>query len=143
MPKDSTITATLPASKGKAIGAQTSTTHSNYAEKHLADTELKLYPTADEYKLDVSNGRIDAVIDDVVVLSEWVKSRCRLLLQDPDDRCRSINEINGNGAGIAVRKGESAEGQAERRDRRDPRQRQVQEDPGQVLRFRRLRRELS
>ncbi|MGO7917381.1 hypothetical protein ACC702_39125, partial [Rhizobium ruizarguesonis] len=60
--------------KGKVIGAQTSTTHANYSEKHLSDTELKLYPTADEYKLDVASGRVDAVIDDVVVLSELVKS---------------------------------------------------------------------
>jgi ABC-type amino acid transport substrate-binding protein len=34
--------------------------------------ELKLYPTADEYKLDLENGRIDAVIEDVVVLSDWL-----------------------------------------------------------------------
>ncbi|MGO8470322.1 transporter substrate-binding domain-containing protein, partial [Rhizobium leguminosarum] len=49
--------------KGKVIGAQTSKTHANYAEKHLADTELKLYPNAEEYKLDVDSGRVDAVID--------------------------------------------------------------------------------
>ena len=66
------------------LGAQTSTTHSNYAEAHLKKAELKLYPTADEYKLDLANGRVDAVIDDVVVLSEWLKTRGRRLLQDPD-----------------------------------------------------------
>ena len=106
VPKDSPIT-DVAGLKGKTIGAQTSTTHSNYAEKHLADTELKLYPTADEYKLDISNGRIDAVIDDVVVLSEWVKSKdgecCKILAALPVDPV-----INGQGAGIAVRKGEDA-----------------------------------
>jgi polar amino acid transport system substrate-binding protein len=104
VPKDSTIT-DVAGLKGKVIGAQTSTTHANYAEKHLADTELKLYPTADEYKLDVSSGRVDAVIDDVVVLSEWVKSDagscCKILTTLPVDK-----EINGNGAGIAIRKGD-------------------------------------
>jgi len=104
VPKDSTIT-DVAGLKGKTIGAQTSTTHANYAEKHLADTELKLYPTADEYKLDVSNGRIDAVIDDVVVLSQWVKSDagacCKILTTLPVDK-----EINGIGAGIAVRQGD-------------------------------------
>ena len=104
VPKDSTIT-DVAGLKGKTIGAQTSTTHANYAEKHLADTELKLYPTADEYKLDVSNGRIDAVIDDVVVLSQWVKSDagacCKILTTLPVDK-----EINGVGAGIAVRQGD-------------------------------------
>ena len=93
--------------KGKTIGAQTSTTHANYAEKHLAGTELKLYPTADEYKLDIAAGRIDAVIDDIVVLSEWTKSKdgdcCKILTALPVDK-----EINGEGAGIAVRKGDDA-----------------------------------
>jgi polar amino acid transport system substrate-binding protein len=104
VPKDSTIS-DVAGLKGKVIGAQTSTTHANYAEKHLADTELKLYPTADEYKLDVASGRVDAVIDDVVVLSEWVKSDagacCKILTTLPVDK-----EINGNGAGIAIRQGD-------------------------------------
>ncbi|WP_025662004.1 ABC transporter substrate-binding protein [Rhizobium sp. IBUN] len=106
VPKDSTVT-DVAGLKGKTIGAQTSTTHSNYAEKHLPDTELKLYPTADEYKLDITNGRVDAVIDDIVVLSQWVKSDagacCKILTPLPVDK-----EINGVGAGIAVRKGDDA-----------------------------------
>ncbi|WP_113439627.1 ABC transporter substrate-binding protein [Rhizobium cremeum] len=106
VPKDSTITK-VEELKGKVLGAQSSTTHSNYAEKHMPDSELKLYPTADEYKLDLSGGRVDAVIDDIVVLSEWVKSDagscCKILTPLPIDP-----EINGQGAGIAVRKGETA-----------------------------------
>jgi polar amino acid transport system substrate-binding protein len=106
VPKDSA--AKTPADlKGKTIGAQTSTTHANYAEKHLPDTQLKLYPTSDEYKLDIAAGRVDAVIDDIVVLSQWVKSKdgdcCKILVTLPVDK-----EINGEGAGIAVRKGDDA-----------------------------------
>ena len=104
VPKDSEIT-DVKELAGKTLGAQTSTTRANYAEKHMPDSELKLYPTADEYKLDIQNGRIDAVIDDVVVLSEWVKSEdgacCKILTPLPVDI-----EINGEGAGIAVRKGD-------------------------------------
>lgn len=108
VPKDSTLTEATEASlQGKTLGAQSSTTHANYAEAHMKGAELKLYPTADEYKLDISNGRIDAVIDDVVVLSEWVKSDagscCKILGTLPVDAA-----INGEGAGIAVRKGEEA-----------------------------------
>lgn len=105
VPKDSEIT-DLAGLAGKTLGAQTSTTHANYAEKHMPDTELKLYPTADEYKLDIQNGRVDGVIDDVVVLSEWVKSEdgacCKILTPLDVDV-----EINGQGAGIAVRKGDA------------------------------------
>lgn len=108
VPKDSDITAATPeALAGKTLGAQSSTTHSNYAEAHMKEAELKLYPTADEYKLDIANGRIDGVIDDVVVLSEWLKTEdgacCKLLGTLPIDPV-----INGEGAGVAVRKGETA-----------------------------------
>ncbi len=105
VPKDTEIT-DLAGLAGKTLGAQTSTTHANYAEKHMPDAELKLYPTADEYKLDIQNGRVDGVIDDVVVLSEWVKSEdgacCKILTPLDVDV-----EINGEGAGIAVRKGDA------------------------------------
>lgn len=105
VPKDSPITK-VEELAGKTIGAQVSTTHANYAEKHMKDADIKLYPTADEYKLDITNGRSDAVIDDIVVLSEWLKSDagacCKLLAALPIDE-----EINGKGAGIAVRKGET------------------------------------
>jgi polar amino acid transport system substrate-binding protein len=108
VPKDSTLTeATEAGLAGRVIGAQSSTTHSNYAEAHMKKSELKLYPTADEYKLDLANGRIDAAIDDVVVLSEWLKSEdgacCKLLGTLPIDKV-----INGEGVGIAVRKGDDA-----------------------------------
>lgn len=104
VPKDSSITEASDAGlAGKVLGAQSSTTHSNYAEAKLPSAELKLYPTADEYKLDIASGRIDAVIDDVVVLSEWLKTEegacCKVLgtlVPDP--------VINGPGAGVALRK---------------------------------------
>ncbi len=87
------------------LGAQSSTTHSNYAEEKFPDADLTLYPTPDEYKMDLANGRIDAAIDDVVVLSEWLDTDdgacCRILgTLTPDMK------INGEGAGIGIRQGE-------------------------------------
>lgn len=106
VPKDSDIAGVTAADlAGRVMGAQSATTHSNYAEEKFPDTELRLYPTPDEYKLDISSGRVDAVIDDVVVLSEWIDSDdgacCKVLdvlVPDP--------VINGIGAGIGIRKGE-------------------------------------
>ena len=106
VPKDSKIAGvTAQDLSGIRLGAQSSTTHSNYAEEKFPDADLQLYPTPDEYKLDLANGRIDAAIDDVVVLSEWL---------DTDDGacCRIVGVltpdlvINGPGAGIGIRKGE-------------------------------------
>jgi len=89
----------------KTIGAQGSTTHANFAEETFPDSEIRVYPTSEEYKLDMVNGRLDAVIDDVIVLQDWLKT--------PDGECckvlgtlTPVEEIYGEGIGIAVRKGE-------------------------------------
>jgi len=104
VPKDSALTDVTPeALAGITIGAQTSTTHANYAQEKFPQSELKIYPSPDEYKLDLANGRLDAAIDDVVVLDTWVNSPegacCKILgtlVPDP--------VINGPGAGVGLRK---------------------------------------
>lgn len=107
VPKDSGLTGPLPADlDGATIGVQGSTTHSNYAEAKYTDSTVRGYPTADEYKLDIASGRLDAVMDDVTVLQEWLDSEdgacCKLLgTVTPDP------QIHGLGAGIAIRKGET------------------------------------
>ena len=95
----------IEALKGKTIGAQSSTTHANYAEQKIEGATVRLYPTPAEAQADLEAGRIDAIIDDVVVGDEYVKKsggKVKLagsLTPDP--------VINGVGAGIAVRKGET------------------------------------
>ena len=83
VPKDSTIAGVDPA---------------NYT-----GAEVKYYKTADDYKLDLAAGRIDAAMDDIIVLSDW--------LATPDgDCCKLLGSIkpdpaiHGAGAGIGVRK---------------------------------------
>ncbi|WP_108659284.1 transporter substrate-binding domain-containing protein [Acuticoccus kandeliae] len=103
VPKDSPLTDASPESMADIIlGAQSSTTHANYAEKIYPDTELRRYGTPEEYKLDLKSGRIDAAIDDSVVLSSWIDSEdgacCKILATLKND-----DEIHGPGAGIAVR----------------------------------------
>jgi len=102
VPKGSDITeATADALSGKTIGAQASTTHAEYAEKLFPDADVKLYPTAEEYKLDLENGRLDGAVDDVIVIDEWVKADgtcCEILDTLPMDAA-----IYGEGIGIAIR----------------------------------------
>lgn len=103
--KDSDMTGkNLNELEGMSIGAQVASTHANYAEQKLPNIDLRLYPTTDEYKMDLQNGRIDGVIDDIIVLSDWVKSEdgacCKILMPLAPDPV-----INGKGAGIAVQKG--------------------------------------
>lgn len=65
---------------------------------------MKLYPSSEEYKLDIVSGRVDAVNDDAVVLQEWLKT--------PEGQCckivgliNPVPEIHGEGAGVAIAKG--------------------------------------
>ncbi len=107
-PKDTAITAlTKEGLAGKTIGVATSTTHYNYAEKTYTDSTIKGYPSSKEFLLDLANGRLDAVEDDISVLDEWLKSpdgACCKLIGQPSPQ---PVEIFGEGAGIAVRKGET------------------------------------
>jgi polar amino acid transport system substrate-binding protein len=91
---------------GKTIGAATSTTHFNYSTATYTESEIKGYPSSQEFLLDLASGRLDAVNDDILVLEDWLKS--------PDGACcklvgtiTPVTEIHGPGIGIAVRKGET------------------------------------
>ena len=106
-PKDSDIKGvTKEDLAGKTIGVQSSTTHFNYAEKVYTDSTVKPYPTAQEYQLDLANGRIDAANDDIVVVQQFLASPegacCKLV-----GTIKPVPEIHGEGVGIAVRKGET------------------------------------
>jgi len=107
VPKDSDIKGVAKEDlAGKTIGVASSTTHFNYSSGTYTDSEIKSYPSSQEFLLDLANGRLDAANDDISVLEEWLKT--------PDGACCKIvgaitpvPEIHGPGAGIALRKGET------------------------------------
>jgi polar amino acid transport system substrate-binding protein len=104
VPKDSDIKgATKEDLAGKTIGVQSSTTFSNYIEKVLTDSTEKVYPAVTDAELDLANGRLDAINDDIVVLTTW--------LATPDGACckiagtiKPVPEIHGPGEAFGVRK---------------------------------------
>ncbi len=92
--------------KGKVVGVQRGTTHHDYMAKRFPETELKLYGTQEEIILDLQAGRIDAVMSDSVQMQEG-------FLKSPDGKGYAFfggdhtdPEIHGEGAGIAIRKGD-------------------------------------
>ncbi|QPC86739.1 transporter substrate-binding domain-containing protein [Mesorhizobium sp. NBSH29] len=102
--KDSGMTATDPAAMaGKSVGAQAGTTQSMYADDEYAKAgaDVKSYPTQEEAVADLINGRLDAVISDKFVLTDWLKGEGK-------DCCKMIGDVTGTEteAGIAVRLGE-------------------------------------
>ena len=105
-PKDTDLAATDPAAlAGKTIGAQSATTHATFLEDQYKDSTIKLYATQDEANADLVAGRLDAVAADSVVLGEWLKT-------DNGSGAKMVGMMEndpkyfGDGAGIAVRKGE-------------------------------------
>jgi polar amino acid transport system substrate-binding protein len=106
VPKDSTLKGVTAADlKGKAIGAQGSTTQGNYASDVYgkAGAEVKLYPTQDEATADLQNGRIDALISDKFVVVDWLNTVGK-------DCCKMLADVPGTEtqAGIGIRKGDDA-----------------------------------
>ncbi|MBZ0215085.1 MAG: ABC transporter substrate-binding protein [Fimbriimonadaceae bacterium] len=101
--KEGGVTDTSPAGmSGKAIGAQSSTTHATYLEDMYPDASIKLYTTQDEANLDLASGRLDAVLADSIVLLEWLKTDGGSCCDFVGDDVISVKHF-GEGVGIAMR----------------------------------------
>ena len=94
---------------GKAVGVQRATIHENFLRDNYGDTvTIKAYATQDEANLDFVAGRVDLLLADSVALLEG-------FLNTPDGHDAEFAGPDftdprwfGEGAGIAVRKGDSA-----------------------------------
>jgi ABC-type amino acid transport substrate-binding protein len=92
---------------GKVVGTQRATIHENFLRDNFPGIEIKVYATQDEANADLVTGRSDLVMADSVALLEG-------FLQTPEGADFEFvgpdyNEPkwHGEGAGIAVRKGEA------------------------------------
>lgn len=104
--KESPLDAVTPeAMKGKVVGAQASTTQADYATDSYepAGADVRLYPTQDEAAADLQSGRLDALISDKFVLTDWLRGPGK-------DCCKLIGDVSGTEteAGIGIRKGNDA-----------------------------------
>ena len=91
--------------KGKKVGVQNGTTHQKYiTDKHPEITTVA-YDSYQNAKLDLQNGRIDAVFGDNAVVTEWLKSNDKLAAVGDNVTDKAYF---GTGLGIAVRQGNTA-----------------------------------
>lgn len=93
---------------GRRVGVQRASSHEAFVGTELPDAELVTYATLEEAQLDLVSGRLDLVIADSVVLLEGFLKRpagAGFGFVGPNV---SIPEYHGHGAGIALRKGETA-----------------------------------
>jgi arginine/ornithine transport system substrate-binding protein len=110
MKKGTTVDPEFKSLVGKTIGTQRSTTTDRFATEVLEPKGVKIvrYSTQNEIYLDVLSGRLDGVLADAFPLNEgFLKTEngkdyefVGPVLQDP--------HYFGEGAGIAVRKGDNA-----------------------------------
>jgi arginine/ornithine transport system substrate-binding protein len=91
---------------GKAIGVQRATIHENYLRGEFPDVDVRAYATQDEANADLVSGRLDLVMADSVALLEG------FLKTDAGQDFEFVGpdyfdpKYHGEGAGIAIRKGE-------------------------------------
>jgi octopine/nopaline transport system substrate-binding protein len=97
------IDAVKPLLKGKTIGVQGSTIHSNFADKYLKGTaEIREYKTTEAHDLDLAAGRIDAVVADATAIIGT--------LEKPEFKDYALvgpsitGGLLGNGVGVGLRK---------------------------------------
>lgn len=94
--------ADIAALKGKKVGIQNGTTHQKYiTDKHPEITTVP-YDSYQNAKLDLQNGRIDAVFGDTAVVTEWLKASPELVAVG--DKVTD-KDYFGTGLGIALRQG--------------------------------------
>ena len=92
--------------KGKSVGVQRATIHENFLRDNFPGMDIRVYATQDEANADLVSGRVDLVMADSVALLEG------FLETDAGKGFEFVGpdyndpKWHGDGAGIAVRKGE-------------------------------------
>ena len=90
---------------GKKIGVQRATIHENYVRATWPKAEVVVYDTQENANLDMVAGRLDLLMAASIALSDFLKTDSG---KDFEFIGPEYNDpkIHGEGAGIAVRKGE-------------------------------------
>jgi lysine-arginine-ornithine-binding protein len=91
---------------GKAVGVQRATIHENFVRAKFPEVDVRAYATQDEANADLVSGRLDLVMADSIALLEG------FLKTDAGQDFEFVGpdyydpKYHGEGAGIAIRKGE-------------------------------------
>ncbi|BDH46531.1 arginine ABC transporter substrate-binding protein [Salmonella enterica subsp. enterica serovar Choleraesuis] len=97
--------ADIAALKGKKVGVQNGTTHQKFILDKHPEITIVPYDSYQNARLDMQNGRIDAVFGDTAVVSLWLKNNANFA--EIGDKVTD-KDYFGTGLGIAVRQGNTA-----------------------------------
>lgn len=104
VPKDSDIEISAEGLAGKIVGTQRATSFERFIRDKMPEVDLRVYATMDEAYLDLQSGRVDAIMVDVVAVSEGFLSKPEgegFEMRGPE---YTGVEWFGYGAGVGVRK---------------------------------------
>jgi lysine-arginine-ornithine-binding protein len=91
---------------GKSVGVQRATTHEDFLRAEFPEVAISTYATQDEANADLVSGRLDLVMAGAIALSDG------FLSTEPGQGFELVgpdfydSKYHGEGAGIAIRKGE-------------------------------------
>ncbi|WP_417742431.1 transporter substrate-binding domain-containing protein [Salipiger sp.] len=104
--KESDVQPTADGVEGAYLGVSVGTIHETYARAHFAETaaDIRSYPTVDEELQDLSAGRIDAVVGDILALKPFLESEAGAACCEYRGAVESDPSILGNGVGVGLRK---------------------------------------
>ena len=90
--------------KGKSIGTQRATLAGSWLEDNYgSEIDIKLYDTQENAYLDLTSGRVDAILADKYVNYDWLKTK-----EGQDYEFKGEPVVESDEIGIAVRKGDDA-----------------------------------
>ncbi|CAG8869650.1 ABC transporter arginine-binding protein 1 [Pseudomonas fluorescens] len=90
--------------KGKSIGTQRATLAGTWLEDNYgSDIDIKLYDTQENAYLDLTSGRVDAILADKYVNYDWLKTK-----EGQNYEFKGEPVVESDEIGIAVRKGDDA-----------------------------------
>ena len=93
---------TVDGLKGQPVASQRSTVASQYLQEKHADSDIKLYDTQDNAYLDLTSGRVRAMMSDKVTGIDWLKTEAG---KDYEVKGQEIS-TSDDAMGIAFRKGD-------------------------------------
>jgi polar amino acid transport system substrate-binding protein len=108
-PRQSQLAGAAPeALEGRRIGVEADSPQQAYVEDKYKKSEVQRYATLEEAMLDLAEGRVDAVVEDELSASDFLKSRkegrcCRIVAALPRDAA-----YFGAGFGFGLRKKDGA-----------------------------------
>ncbi len=105
-PKGKNYTITAEGLAGKSVAVQRATTHENFLRDNFPGMDIRVYATQDEANADLVSGRVDlGHADSVALMDGFINTDAGKGFEfvGPD---YNIPQWHGDGAGIAVRKGE-------------------------------------